>query len=92
MLELKDKEDEDLELDQSIDSTTTYKVKNIKVGEDGNEIPTEIEHFSHEHDLKLTDKEFHNNEKCDGCVRAISLPFYSCAECSFFINLVLIYQ
>ena len=52
MLELKDEENEDAELDQSVESVAAYKVKNIKVGEDGTEIATEIEHFSHEHDLK----------------------------------------
>ena len=37
--------------------------------EDGTKIATEIKHFSHEHDLKLTD-EVLNNQKCDGCIRA----------------------
>ena len=74
MLELKDGENEDAKLDQSIEST--YKFKIIEVGEDG--IAIEIEHFSHEHDLKLTDEEVHNNEeKSDGCVRVILPPFYS---------------
>ena len=86
MLKLKDEENEDVELDQSVESAAAYKVKNIKVGEDGTEIATEIEHFSHKHDLKLTDEKVHNNEKCDGCVRAISPPFYSCAKCSFFLH------
>ncbi|KAF3974631.1 hypothetical protein CMV_002047 [Castanea mollissima] len=86
LLELKDGENEDEELDQSIESAAAYKVKKIKVGEDGTEIATEIEHFSHEHDLKLTDEEVYNNEKCDGCIRAISPPFYSCAKCSFFLH------
>ncbi|KAK7840226.1 hypothetical protein CFP56_016916 [Quercus suber] len=86
LLELKDEENEDAELDQSVESAAAYKVKNIKVGEDGTKITTEIEHFSHEHDLKLTDEEVHNYEKCDGCVRAIFPPFYSCAKCSFFLH------
>ncbi|KAL4636752.1 hypothetical protein ACB092_03G031400 [Castanea dentata] len=86
LLELKDGENEDEELDQSVESAAAYKVKKIKVGEDGTEIATEIEHFSHEHDLKLTDEEVHNNEKCDGCIRAIFPPFYSCANCSFFLH------
>ncbi|KAL4636754.1 hypothetical protein ACB092_03G031600 [Castanea dentata] len=86
LLKLKDGENEDEELDQSVESAAAYKVKKIKVGEDGTEIATEIEHFSHEHDLKLIDEEVHNNEKCDGCVRAISPPFYSCAKCSFFFH------
>ena len=86
LLELRDEENEDAELDQSVESAAAYKVKNSKVGEDGTEIATEIEHFSHGHDLKLTDEEVHSNEKCDGCVRAISPPFYSCANCSFFLH------
>ncbi|KAK7850842.1 hypothetical protein CFP56_043521 [Quercus suber] len=71
LLELEDEENEDAELDQSVESAAAYKVKNIKVGEDGTEIATEIKHFSHEHDLKLTDEEVHNNEKCDGNTRFI---------------------
>ena len=65
LLELKDEENEDAELDQFVESETAYEVKNIKVEEDGTEIPTKIKHFSHEHDLKLTDEEVHNNEKCN---------------------------
>ncbi|XP_075658613.1 uncharacterized protein LOC142628388 [Castanea sativa] len=85
-LELKDGENKDEELDQSFELAAAYKVKKIKEGDHGTEIATEIEHFSHEHDLKLTDEEVHNNEKCDGCVRVISPPFYSCAKCSFFLH------
>ncbi|XP_065634369.1 uncharacterized protein LOC112011163 [Quercus suber] len=86
LLELKDEENKDAELDQSIESAAAYKVKNIKVGEDGTEIATEIEHFSHKHDLKLIDEEVHNKEKCDGCIRAIFPPFYRCVKCSFFLH------
>ncbi|KAK7850823.1 uncharacterized protein LOC112028474 [Quercus suber] len=87
LLELKDEKNEDVELDQSVESAVAYKVKNVKVGEDGTEIATEIKHFSHEHDLKLTNEEDHSNyEKCNGCVRAILPPFYSCAKCSFFLH------
>nr|XP_023891595.1 uncharacterized protein LOC112003616 [Quercus suber] len=80
--ELKKEENEDPKLDQS----AAYEVKNIKVGEDGIEIATEIHHFSHEHDLKLSDDEVLNNEKCNGCVQAISPPFYSCVNCRFFLH------
>ena len=55
------------------------------MGEDGIEIAIEIEHFNHEHDLKLT-YEVQNNEKCNGCLRDIIPPFYSCAKCSFFLH------
>ncbi|KAF3944603.1 hypothetical protein CMV_028947 [Castanea mollissima] len=83
--ELKEEENEDPELDQSVNSAA-YEVKNIKVGEDGTEIATEIQHLSHEHKLKLSDYEVLNNEKCNGCVQAISPPFYSCVNCSFFLH------
>ena len=84
LLELQDDENEDLELDQFV-YLATYKVKKTTVGEDGIEIATEIEYFSHEHDLKYT-YEILNNEKCNGCVQAILPPFYSCAKCSFFLH------
>ncbi|KAG2685364.1 hypothetical protein I3760_10G122100 [Carya illinoinensis] len=62
-----------------------YFVKKIKLGEDKTEIAVEIKHFSHEHDLELTE-EFEANEKCDACVRHIFPPFYSCAQCRFFLH------
>uniref|UniRef100_A0A2N9HMF8 Phorbol-ester/DAG-type domain-containing protein n=1 Tax=Fagus sylvatica TaxID=28930 RepID=A0A2N9HMF8_FAGSY len=76
---------EDTKLGEFADSSA-YKVKKTNVGKDGTEIATEIEHFSHEHDLKLSDDEVQNNEICDGCVRAILPPFYRCVECSFFLH------
>ena len=82
--ESNESENENSELDESND-LATYMVKKINVGEDGIEIPTEIEHFSHEHDLKLS-YEVENNKKCDGCVRAIFPPFYRCAKCNFFLH------
>ncbi|XP_023922087.1 uncharacterized protein LOC112033544 [Quercus suber] len=85
-LEFKDKENDDAELDQSFESTSAYIVKNFKREKDRTKIATEIQHFSHKHKLKLTEEEVHNNEKCDGCIRAISPPFYNCAECSFFLH------
>ncbi|KAK4596023.1 hypothetical protein RGQ29_014201 [Quercus rubra] len=81
-------ENVDSKLDQSIDSEICKVIKTA-VGEDGTEIATEIEHFGHEHHLKLTD-EVPNNKICDGCVRAILSPsFYSCVEsdCSFFLHI-----
>ncbi|KAL4637008.1 hypothetical protein ACB092_03G049900 [Castanea dentata] len=44
-----------------------------------------IKHFGHEHDLKLT-KELENYEICDGCIQPIFPPFYSCAQCNFFLH------
>ena len=75
---------EDLEINESTDMVA-YKVKTTNMGEDGIEIATEIEHFSHEHDLKLID-EVHYNEKCDGCMKDILSPFYSCEKCCFFLH------
>ena len=46
LLELKDVENEDAELNQSVELVAAYKVKNIKVREDGTKIATEIDHFS----------------------------------------------
>ena len=68
-------ESEDEEL---IESTT-------RVGKDKIEILKEIKHFSHGHDLKLTN-ELENYEICDGCIRPIFPPFYKCAQCSFFLH------
>ena len=71
----------DSKLVQSVDSEVMI------VGEDGTEIATEIKHFSHEDDLKLTD-EVPNNKICNGCVRAILPPsFYSCVNCSFLLHI-----
>ncbi|XP_050272553.1 uncharacterized protein LOC126715792 isoform X2 [Quercus robur] len=56
-----------------------------RVGKDKIEVPIEIKHFSHEHELKLTD-ELENYEICDGCIRPIFPPFYKCAQCSFFLH------
>ena len=82
--ESSESENENLELDESND-LATYIVKKINVGEDGIEIAKEIKHFSHEHNLKLID-EVENNKQCDGCLRAILSPFYSCVKCNFFLH------
>ena len=78
--ELKDEES----TEQLVDSAA-FEVKKHNVGKDGTKIVIEIKHFSHEHDLKLSD-EVQNNKICDGCVRAIHPPFYSCGKCSFFLH------
>ena len=81
--EFKD-EDEVSELNELVD-LATYEVKKFNVGKDGIQIVVELKHFSHEHDLKFTD-EIMSNQKCDGCVRDIFPPFYSCLKCSFFLH------
>jgi hypothetical protein len=72
--------DEDLGLDE-----LCYIVKKTMVGEDKVEIPIEIKHFTHEHDLQLITK-LENDKICDGCIRPIFSPFYSCAQCNFFLH------
>ena len=76
-------EDEVSELNESVD--LTYKVKKYNMREGGIQIAAEIKYFSHEHDLMLTEQLL-KNQKCDGCVRAILPPFYSCLKCSFFLH------
>jgi len=78
-------EDTEPGCDESIDSFP-YVVLKSKVGEDKIEKAVEIKHFSHEHDLELMDEQPENKEKCDACVSPISLPFYSCAQCRFFLH------
>ncbi|XP_059436024.1 uncharacterized protein LOC132168944 [Corylus avellana] len=78
---------EDPELDESIDSLA-YVVSKIKIGGNNIEIAEEIKHLSHVHDLKLTEDQLLNNEKCDGCMHPIfpDSSFYSCAQCRFFLH------
>lgn len=73
--------------DLSFDGFTkeiSYIVKRTE-GEDKIEMAIEIKHFGHEHDLKLT-KELENYVICDGCIQPIFPPFYSCAQCNFFLH------
>ncbi|XP_059460246.1 protein VACUOLELESS GAMETOPHYTES-like [Corylus avellana] len=46
----------------------------------------QIQHFSHEHDLILSNEELMKDELCDGCVQLISTPFYSCTQCNFLLH------
>ncbi|KAB1227757.1 hypothetical protein CJ030_MR1G028904 [Morella rubra] len=75
---------EDFIRDESSD-LPTYIAKKMKLGEGGIEIAEEIKHFSHEHELKLTD-ELDINGQCDGCVLPIFSPFYKCTVCTFFLH------
>ncbi|KAJ6870492.1 hypothetical protein NC652_036208 [Populus alba x Populus x berolinensis] len=68
--------------DQSMEPSFRV-VREIKHGED--RIIEEIKHFSHQHNLILTDK-VDDDLKCDGCMLPISTPFYSCASCNFFLD------
>jgi hypothetical protein len=80
-----DSEDTELGPDESIDSFP-YVVLKSKVGKDKIEKVVKIKHFCHEHDLELIDEQLAKKEKCDACVSPISLPFYSCAQCRFFLH------
>ncbi|TYI07883.1 hypothetical protein ES332_A10G256900v1 [Gossypium tomentosum] len=57
--------------------------KMIKDGE--NVINTEIKHFSHHHNLVLSD-EVKDRMYCDGCSQIILTPFYGCLECGFSLH------
>ncbi|XP_062143672.1 uncharacterized protein LOC133851331 [Alnus glutinosa] len=81
------KEDSEVVDESSINDSLAYAVKKIRMGEDKIEIAEEINHFSHQqHDLKLIDELLINNENCDGCMYPIFPPFYTCAQCRFFLH------
>ncbi|XP_059460245.1 uncharacterized protein LOC132189520 [Corylus avellana] len=46
----------------------------------------QIQHFSHQHGLILSNEKLKKDELCDGCIRPISTPFYSCTQCNFFLH------
>ncbi|XP_017984261.1 PREDICTED: uncharacterized protein LOC108660470 [Theobroma cacao] len=58
-------------------------IKEIKLGE--NVITTEIQHFSHEHNLVLYD-EVKDEKCCYCCSLLIETSFYSCSECDFSLH------
>jgi very-short-patch-repair endonuclease len=45
-----------------------------------------IQHFSHRHDLILSNEEHVEDILCDGCLGLISHPFYNCSPCNFFLH------
>ncbi|GLU11023.1 hypothetical protein SLE2022_277950 [Rubroshorea leprosula] len=47
--------------------------------------PGEIKHFSHKHNLILSDDEIEDDQSCEGCMRSISTSFYYCEQCNFFL-------
>ncbi|KAM7528447.1 hypothetical protein LguiB_031857 [Lonicera macranthoides] len=75
--------------DKSVDAISRY-VKLISL-EDVNDIAREIFHPSHKHllillDVQSDDAEMINTELCRGCSRPISVPFYTCRDCNFFLH------
>ncbi|KAE8654402.1 hypothetical protein F3Y22_tig00117048pilonHSYRG00194 [Hibiscus syriacus] len=50
-------------------------------------VATEIKHEYHDHNLRLTfSGEIKDDSQCDGCMRPISIPFYSCDQCMFSLH------
>ncbi|XP_052478975.1 uncharacterized protein LOC128034532, partial [Gossypium raimondii] len=71
-------------LDESINWITDV-VEEMSFGEIT--IAVEIKHAYHDHNLRLTfSGEMNDGGQCDGCMRTISTPFYSCEQCKFFLH------
>ncbi|TYH24004.1 hypothetical protein ES288_A03G057100v1 [Gossypium darwinii] len=71
-------------LDESINWITNV-VEQMSFGE--NTVAVEIKHAYHDHNLRLTfSGEMNDDGQCDGCMRPISTPFYSCEQCKFFLH------
>ncbi|MFQ6664735.1 hypothetical protein Gotur_031740, partial [Gossypium turneri] len=50
-------------------------------------VASKIKHSYHHHNLRLTfSGEIKDDSQCDGCMRPISTPFYSCEQCKFFLH------
>ncbi|KAK8987898.1 hypothetical protein V6N11_065503 [Hibiscus sabdariffa] len=73
-------------LDES-SSLITDVVEQVSIGEQM--VASEIKHAYHDHNLTLTFcgcGEIKDESQCDGCMRPISTPFYSCDQCQFFLH------
>ncbi|TYI35189.1 hypothetical protein ES332_A03G058900v1 [Gossypium tomentosum] len=71
-------------LDESINWITDV-VEEMSFGE--NTVAVEIKHAYHDHNLGLTfSGEMNDDGQCDGRMRPISTPFYSCEQCKFFLH------
>ncbi|XP_057481700.1 uncharacterized protein LOC130768637 isoform X1 [Actinidia eriantha] len=86
--------------DQSVDPLTLFTKDLSLQGEHKKAI--EINHVSHDHPLFFVDKQIHDeshsdsklpllnedkhDENCNGCAQTISVPFYHCAQCNFFLH------
>ncbi|KAE8702985.1 Pentatricopeptide repeat superfamily protein [Hibiscus syriacus] len=63
----------------------TDVVEQISIGEQM--VSSEIKHAYHDHSLTLTfGGEIHYDSQCEACMRSISVPFYSCDRCKFFLH------
>ncbi|KAK8490351.1 hypothetical protein V6N11_055639 [Hibiscus sabdariffa] len=67
-------------------SLITDVVEQVSIGEQMG--ASEIKHAYHDHNLTLTFSggEIKDESQCDGCMRPISTPFYSCEQCQFFLH------
>ncbi|KAK8978652.1 hypothetical protein V6N11_055638 [Hibiscus sabdariffa] len=72
-------------LDES-SSLITDVVEQVSIGEQM--VASEIKHAYHDHNLTLTFSRgrIKDESQCDGCMRPISTPFYSCDQCQFFLH------
>ncbi|XVF77743.1 hypothetical protein PTKIN_Ptkin14bG0071400 [Pterospermum kingtungense] len=59
-------------------------IKGVKHGE--TVINTEIKHFSHQHNLELSEVVKDDDRYCDGCSMLITTPFYLCLQCHFSLH------
>ncbi|XVF83024.1 hypothetical protein PTKIN_Ptkin16aG0099300 [Pterospermum kingtungense] len=67
------------------DEAMGSSIRVIKKNEHGE--VTIVKHFCHEHNLLLEDKvKEENGINCDGCMLTISIPFYYCSECNFYLH------
>jgi hypothetical protein len=66
----------------------THLIKALNQAEDEGPHHEEIEHFSHQqHKLILCYDRVNDDKICEGCKELIiSVPFYSCMQCNFFIH------
>ncbi|KAE8712285.1 Pentatricopeptide repeat superfamily protein [Hibiscus syriacus] len=63
----------------------TYVFKQIMIGEQL--VASVIRHAYHIHNLTLAfSGEINDDSQCDGCMRPISTPYYSCDQCKFFLH------
>jgi hypothetical protein len=83
-----DRYGESLATGESVQSVGRVLIKALNHAEDEGPHPEEIQHFSHQqHKLILCDDEVKDDKLCEGCMEfIISVPFYKCAECDFFLH------
>ncbi|KAL4348173.1 hypothetical protein GQ457_17G001090 [Hibiscus cannabinus] len=63
----------------------TEVVEQTSIGEQM--VVTEIKHGYHDHNLRLTlSGDIEDDGQCDGCMRPISTPFYTCDRCKFSLH------